>query len=282
LGVVIAASFVFRSAAANAAALRSESGGYGHRTPKLAVAALVLLRWIPLPAHVGRELVLLALAATMVWLLRSTPFAMLFAVTVVLITPAVPLRTLALPLAMTGAVFLARFFQMPRIALTVPSLFVLACMLTFFAWSGVLARGFPYFAHSARESPRRDVLNLALAPSRSVVLDVPSDATALIVSGANVARFRRGTLLGTIEPGAIPIRIGDGSDWGYMRRDFFYGGHNPLPVRPAGMLRGYGYDAWVDGAGLVTLPPRARTIRVTADANLPRDGSLQVEGFALR
>jgi hypothetical protein len=84
-----------------------------------------------------------------------------------------------------------------------------------------------------------------------------------------------------IEPGSIPIRIGDGADWGYTRRDFFYGAHNPLPRVTAGKLRGYGYVAWIDGAGLVTLP-KATTIRVTADASLPANASLQVEGFALR
>jgi hypothetical protein len=47
-------------------------------------------------------------------------------------------------------------------------------------------------------------------------------------------------------------------------------------------LRDYGYVAWVDGAGLVTLPPNAKTIRVTADPSLPGDAALQVEGFALR
>ena len=48
---------------------------------------------------------------------------------------------------------------------------------------------------------------------------------------------------------------------------------------PAGTIRDYGYAAWIDGAGRVALPRGARTIRVTADAALPADASLQVEGF---
>jgi len=70
-----------------------------------------------------------------------------------------------------------------------------------------------------------------------------------------------------------------------MRRDAFYGSHNPLPRDPAGKVRGYGYLAWVDGAGRVPLPRLPangiRTIRVTADAHLPANASLQVEGFEI-
>jgi hypothetical protein len=280
-GIVIAAGLIW-SVEAAALGRRKKTAAEGGRLYTIAIAAVLLLRWIPFEqVHVGRELFLLACAAAIVWLLRGTPFAVVTAVVVCLITPAVPMRTLAIPLAVVFGLALVRFFHMPRIALTVPSLFVLAWILTFFAWSGVVARAFPYFTRVAGGEPRRHVVNAALAPSRSVVIDVPHDAAALIVSGANVAHLRRGAPLGVIEPGRIPIRVGDGADWGYMRRDFFYGGHNPLPRVPAGTLREYGYVAWVDGAGLVDLP-RAKTIRVTADASLPANASLQVEGFALR
>jgi hypothetical protein len=85
--------------------------------------------------------------------------------------------------------------------------------------------------------------------------------------------------LGRIEPGGRIVRIGDAADWGYMRREQFYGARNPLPRDAAGKIRGYGYAAWVDGAGRIPLPPNARTIRVTADASLPADAALQVESF---
>lgn len=315
-GVVIACGLVWSAATAVGLSVvrspfsgepRSENGepDCGPRTPKIAIASLLLLRWIPFEqVHLGRELFLLACALVIAWLLRNTPFAMLVAVVVCLITPAYPLRTLAVPLAVIAVLAVIRFFHMPRIALTVPSLFVLAWILTFFAWSGVVARAFPYFTRVARTEPRRHVVNAALARSHSVEVDVPAEATALIVSGANVSRLRRGTLLGRIEPGGIPIRIGDVADWGYMRRDYFYGAHNPLPRESAGRLRDYGYVAWVDGAGLVALPEevvrgasrvgsgpddrrpttdnRRRTIRVVADASLPANATLQVEGFALR
>jgi hypothetical protein len=114
-----------------------------------------------------------------------------------------------------------------------------------------------------------------------VSVDVPDGARALIISGANVARFRRGTLLGRIEPGGQDVRIGDASDWGYLRRPFFYGSRNPLPHDAVGNVRGYGYDAWLDGAGRVPLPEGARRIRLAAASTLPPDAALQVEAFEI-
>jgi len=150
--------------------------------------------------------------------------------------------------------------------------------MLFFAWSGVVARAFPYFLRRAEPERPRHVVNHALAANVSTTLEVPEHATSLIVSGANVARMPRGTPLGKIEPGGRIVRIGDTSDWGYLRREHFYGARNPMPRDPAGKLRGHGYAAWVDGAGRVPLST-ARVIRVTGDASLPPGASIQVEGF---
>ena len=247
----------------------------------LVIAALILLRWIPFPEHVVREAALIALAVAIAWVLGRTPFAVAVAVITALITPAVPLRTFALPLAVLLVAVLARFFGMPRLRLALPSFVVVGFALLFFAWSGIVARAFPWFLKRAHPLGEKYTVNAALPPAQSVTLVVPDGARALIVSGANVPRFRRGALLGRIEPD-IDIRIGDAADWGSMRRDAFYGSHNPLPRDPAGKVRGYGYLAWVDGAGRVPLPRGARTIRVTADAHLPADASLQVEGFEIQ
>jgi hypothetical protein len=88
-------------------------------------------------------------------------------------------------------------------------------------------------------------------------------------------------MLGRIDPGGVPLRVGDAADWGYLRRDFYYGSRNPLPHDPAGRVRGYGYSAWLDGAGRVPLPAGARSLRVTADAALPEGAALQVEAFEM-
>ena len=125
----------------------------------------------------------------------------------------------------------------------------------------------------------REQVTQALSANTAVQLDVPDGATSLIVSGANVARMTRGTPLGRIEPGGRVVRIGDAADWGARRRQYFHGMRNPLPRDPAGRLRDYGYSAWIDGAGRVALPAKARMIRVIGDAALPPGASIQVEGF---
>jgi hypothetical protein len=244
----------------------------------LAVAAILVLRWIPFSeVLLGRELFLLAVAALIVLVLDRTPFAIALAVIVVLVTPAIPLRTLVLPLAVLFVAVLAKVFGMPKVRLVWPSAVAVAFVMMFFAWSGVVARAFPYFLHRVRPELPRFTVAQAFPANGAVTLDVPPGAKSLIVSGANVARMPRGTVLGTVD--SRTIRIGDVSDWGYLRRDHFYGTRNPLPRDPAGRLREYGYSAWVDGAGRVALPANARTVRVVADAGLPPGALLQVEGF---
>jgi len=257
------------------------AGPPGHRATALVVASLILLRWIPTPDYTAREVALILIAIAITWVLGRTPFAVAVAVLAALATPAVPLRTLALPLLVLFVATLARLFGMPRLRLALPSAIVLAFALVFFAWSGIVARAFPYFLKMPRPVAGKYLVNGALAASQSATLDVPDGALALIVSGANVPRLRHGAALGVIQPGNIAVRIGDAADWGYLRREQFYGSHNPLPRDPVGKLRGYGYEAWIDGAGRVPLPQGARTIRVIADAHLPPGASLQVEGFEI-
>jgi hypothetical protein len=244
----------------------------------LALAAILLLRWIPLSdVHLGRELFLLAIAALIVVVLDRTPFAIALAVLVVLITPAIPLRTLLLPIAVLFVAVMAKIFGMPKVTLRWPSTIALAFVMLFFAWSGVVARAFPYFLKRATIERPRSYGAPAMPAGASVTLPVPIGATSVVISGANIARMPRGTALGTIDDRVV--RIGDVADWGYLRREHFYGTRNPLSRDPAGRLRGYGYAAWVDGAGRVPLPPRAQSVRITADASLPPGALLQVEGF---
>ena len=251
-----------------------------HSRAALTAVAIILLRWIPLSSVLWfREIFLLLLALAIVFVLGRTPFAVAIAVITALVTPAVPLRTLALPLLVLVVAILARIFGMPRLKLAIPSAIAVGFVMLFFAWSGIVARAFPYFLKQARAEGERQWLGLALAPRESIDLQVPDGATALIVSGANVPRLARGAVLGTIN--GAPVRIGDAADWGYMRRDHYFGARNPLPADPAGRIRDYGYAAWVDGAGRLPLPAGAKTVRVIADAGLPREASLQVESFEL-
>jgi hypothetical protein len=294
----------------------------------LAVAALLLLRWIPLEnVRLVRELLILAFAAAIVELLGRTPLAIAVAVLTGLVTPAFPLRTFALPLGVVIVALIVALTRrgiphrvssraerearsrgtpfrntsvvqrqgVPRLAplardgtpdeplrLAWPSAVAVAFVALFFPWSGVVARALPYFLRPLVPERPRLTLNYAISPGGAMRIDVPPDARALIVSGANVAHLERGTLVGRIEPGGFDIRIGDVADWGYMRRDQFYDAQNPLPRNHAGRLREWGYTAWVDGAGRLPLPPYARTIVVSAPTSLPPGATLQVEAFELR
>lgn len=248
----------------------------------VALVAIVLLRWIPPPgALLLRELFLVITAASIVIVLGRTPFAAAVAVVTIVATPAVPLATLALPVVVLCVALLARTFGMPRLSLTWPSCVILAFVMLFFAWSGVVARGTSWLVREAERNRERQTIGHALSPGDATVLAVPAGAASLIVSGANVAHLSRGALLGRLDPGGIPLRVGDAADWGYMRREQFYGSRNPLPRLPAGKIRDYGYDAWIDGAGRIPLPENVRTIRVTADPSLPPHAALQVEAFEM-
>ncbi len=248
----------------------------------VALIAVILLRWIPL-AHVlwFREIVLLILTGAIVLVLGRTPFAVMVGVITALITPAIPMRTLLIPIAVLIVAAVSRTFGLPKLRLTWASSIALGFVMLFFAWSGIVARALPYFLKESRPAKERWHVRHALPANASRVYEVPAHAKALILSGANVAHFRRGAVLGRIEPGHIVVRVDDAADWGYLRRDAFHKAHNPLPHEPAGKIRDYGYAAWVDGAGRVALPKGARVIRVTADAKLPEGASLQVEGFEL-
>ena len=250
--------------------------------PFVAIVAVIVLRWLPLE-HVlwGREIILLILTAAIVVVLGRTPFAVAVGVITALVTPAIPMRTLWVPAAVLIVSAAARTVGMPALRLAWPSAVVVGFVMLFFAWSGIVARAFPYFLREPAPRKERWTVAHALPASESRLYEVPHNAKALILSGANVAHVRRGAVLGRIEPGGITVRIDDAADWGYLRRDAWHHAHNPLPRVSVGTIREYGYSAWVDGAGRVPLPPGARTIRVTADAKLPEGASLQVEGFEL-
>ncbi|MGN6182847.1 MAG: hypothetical protein ACTHQM_04250 [Thermoanaerobaculia bacterium] len=290
MGVVVASSFgaAVWSAGASPAGSRAPrprwlDGGEGAAGPadvdvSVPLAAILVLRWIPVPTLWPRELALIALALAIHFALHRTPFAALVAILTALVTPAIPLRTFGLPLAVLAIAALWR----PKLQWKWASAVFLAFITLFFPWSGIMARAFPYFLRPVPDERPRDVLNYALKAGATTTLDVPPNAHALILSGANVAKLRRGAPLARIEPGGIDVRIGDVSDWGYMRRDHFYGTHNPLPRDVAGAIRGWGYDAWIDGAGRIALPENARTITIVADKSLPADAALQVDAFELQ
>jgi len=240
------------------------------------VLAVLVLRWIPFSdVVVWRELIVLVFAGAIALLSRNVLIAVLAA----LFAPTWPIK-------MTIVILFAVLFLCGAAASaagrrrTIDAM-VLLLVIAFFPWSGLMARGWRFFIHPPRQAERVPV-RYPLRRGDSVMLDIPEQFDALIVSGANVQKMPPGTLLGTIEPHAIPIRIGDVSDWGFMRRDQFFASRNIYPRDPAGQIRDYGWKCWIDGAGRVKLPAKIGAIRISANPKLPHDAVLQVEAIEMR
>jgi hypothetical protein len=261
------------------------------RSATFALVATAVLRWLLLPsASVMRETLLAmgVVAIVAAFGRRGGPVGIAVAVAAALYTPAIPLRTLAIPFAVAVVVLTVRLLlarrgdaaplMAVRAALDAAGLLMLAFMLTLFAWSGIAARQFPFFRREYGVG-QRDEVRQALVPGQSLILDIPEDGVALIVSGANMARLRRGTIVGRVDPGGWNIHLGDLADWGYARRDQWWKSTNGLPRRPAGLVREYGYDGWVDGAGRIVLPRHLGRLTITCDPQLPAEARLQVEAI---
>jgi hypothetical protein len=248
--------------------------------PIIASLAVILLRWIPLSeVHVVREILLIVIAAGIVIVFRSTPLAVALGVAVALFTPAVPLRTFALPLGVLAAGVVLRAVRMPEVRATMVAATSLALMMSFFAWSGAFARAVPLLLRGVPKHVVRHEVHVTVGPGETTRLEVPAGATSIIMSGANVPRLKRGALLGYVDPGRREIRIGDVADWGTLRREQFLASRNPLPRTSAGLLRGYGQTAWIDGAGRIPIPRGARVIEVSGSPTLAFEARLQVDAF---
>jgi hypothetical protein len=126
----------------------------------------------------------------------------------------------------------------------------------------------------------REPVRIALAAGQSVELQVPHGAVSIILSGSNSPKLRKGVVVGRVDPGGVPLRVGDFADWGVLRREQFYASRNPLPRDPAGLLRDYGQASWIDGAGRIRLP-KTPTIRITARQDLPPGARLQIDAFEM-
>lgn len=270
-GVVLGVAFA-------AAALSQSGRERGSRAGVLVVSAIVLLRWIPLTNIViWREVLLIVIALLIMLVLRATAFGIAVAVAVALFTPLIPLRSIGFPVAVLLVVSILRLTGVPSIRFDVASASMLALMLLFFAWSGVFARATPFVLRGLPAPTPREAVRMALAPGQTVNLDVPSNASAVVLSGANMSRLRHGTIVGSINN--VPIRIGDVADWGFLRREHFYGARNRVPNDPAGELRDYGQNAWIDGAA--RFPIRQHSLRIGADSHLPATARLQIDAFEL-
>lgn len=273
-GLVMAAAFVAAAVVVTRAGRMALDDGAA-----LVVTALVVLRWIPFDRSlVWRELLVIALAVVLLCILRATPVGMAIAVAVGLLTPAIPLRSFLFPLLVIVAMLALRAAGMPPLRAEPVGLSALALVILFFPWSGVVARSLPLLFVRPPQLQQQEV-GARLARGESATLELPRGARSLVVFGSNVSRLRRGAVAARIEPGGIPIRIGDFADWGFLRREQFFASRNPLPRDPAGTIRGYGYAAWVDAAGRVAIPSAVRSLTIRADSELPPDAFVEIRSI---
>lgn len=240
-------------------------------TAGFVTAGLALLRWIGRDTiEPFREAAVLAgallVAAVMT---RRSALSVFVAVATGLLTPAIPTRSFVLPLAVAAIAWALRF------RLTFAPLLLLFVIVMLFPWSGVVARATPWFLRKA--VPReRLTLAYAIPAGRTMEIELPPGTRSLVLSAANSLRLPPGTPVARID-GRL-VRMGDIADWGATRRWMWWNAGVTVPAVPLGSIRGWGYDAWVDGAARFDIPPRQR-IRVAVEPSLPPDAALQVEAF---
>jgi hypothetical protein len=259
IGIVMAIAFAFFRGAGSPTRPR---GSEDPRHVLIALLAVLLLRWIPFHNVVlWRELIILAGAVAVAYVMQGATFAVLLA----LFCPwPAKVAVMLFIIAIIAA------FQLRRVK---GSGLIVALLIALFPWSGLMARGWGAFLRSPHQRHRQYV-GQALKPGSTTTIDVPADAHAVIVSGANVQRLPCGTILGTLNGKSITA-----PDWGFMRREQFFASRNCYPRTPAGRIRDYGWSAWIDGAKRIALPHGLRTIRVDVNPRLPKDATLQIEAF---
>jgi hypothetical protein len=330
-GIIVAATF----AAAVCARERGRPARISPEEVVLAIAGIVLLRWIPLrDVHVIKELIVLGGSLALLYAIRTSAASVASGVRVTAggtpalagvlllaaVTPIAPGKMVLLPFAVAILVFVTR--RLPQVAIAafffvaaffaryslatiyiaVAIVFLLplldrvkpltyATAIAIFAmwpWSGIIARALPVLRNYEPAAGDVRPIGWALAPAESTSIDVPPHVRHAVVSasGGQMARLKRGRVVGTIEATDAhgrttfrPIAIGDIADFGFMRREQFFASRNPLPRFSAGEIRGYGANAWVWGGGrtAIAAPADIVSLRVIAAPNLPHDAHLQID-----
>ncbi len=232
---------------------------------------------------------------------KMTFFPFAVALLVIAVRTLGNLATYVIAAALLAAAFFARYslatlYIAAAIVFLVPLLdrlrpLTYAAALVIFAlwpWSGIIARALPVVRNYQPSCANRQPVVSALAPSETLPIGVPPHVRSVIVtaSGGQMARFKSGRVVGTIEAtdarGRVTtrqIRIGDVADFGFMRREQFFGSRNPLPRFSPAEIRGYGASAWVWGSGRTALTCAAdiASLRVLAAPDLPRQTHLQID-----
>jgi len=190
----------------------------------------------------------------------------------------------------TVYIAVAIVFLTPLLARVKPLTYATAiAVLALWPWSGIIARALPIVRNYDVATGGVRPVGVALAPSEARTIDVPPHVRHAVVtmSGGQMARLKRGRVVGTIEATDTrgrtittrPITIGDVADFGFGRREQFFASRNPLPRFSPGEIRGYGANAWLWGAGRAAIASSAdiASLRVIAAPNLSHDAHLQID-----
>ncbi|MEO6260675.1 MAG: hypothetical protein ABIP63_10000 [Thermoanaerobaculia bacterium] len=276
--------------------------GFGDRDRPRADASFILIAALAVglvaPIHPGRAMLFPFVLALLLFLVRSSPLALLFSIAA--FVSAASGRSTKGPIFVAAGIAFLVLALVPRTRprLQAPNasfpmrVLPAAIAFAFFAfwpWSGLIARALPLVSRYQVPGDRQ-FLGYALAASQVVTIDLPPRVRRVVVtaSGANAARMRPGRLLGTIEglTGASPvcrrsIVIGDVADFGFDRPSQFFSSRNSFPRFSEWDLRDYGMHTWIQGAGRVALDcgHDVSSLRITAAPGLAPDTRLQIESI---
>jgi hypothetical protein len=244
------------------------------------MGVLVLAAVTPMPP--GKMALLPLTVAALVFVTRRLPQVAIGAV--LLVCAAFARYSLA-----TVYIAIAIVFLLPLLDRIRPLTYAAAiAIFALWPWSGIIARALPIVRNYAPAAGDVHLIARALAPSEALPIDVPRRVRHVVVttSGAQMARYKPGRVVGTIEATDArgrttmrPITIGDIADFGFTRREQFFASRNPLPRFSPGEIRDYGANAWLWGAGRTAIACAVdiKSLRVVAAPNLPPQSHLQID-----
>jgi len=253
----------------------------GERPPFMAALLAVLFLAAVTPIPPGKMALLPLVVAALVFVTRRIPSLAIAAV--FFICAYFARYSLATIYLAVGIVFLVPLLDRIRPLAYGAALVVFAL----WPWSGIIARALPVVSHF-QEPGQTQPIAWALVASQSLPIGVPPHVRHAVItaSGGQMARFRTGHVLGTIEAtdsrGRVTrraIAIGDVADFGFTRREQFFASRNPMPRSSPGEIRDYGAKAWLWGAGRIGIASAEdmTQLRVIAASDLPPQAHLQID-----
>ncbi len=294
--VPIVSTTLSRSAGAAIAWFPEALGGLGGADPAARVAAL-LLGGFALVMRPALATIFVVTALALVLLVRKReareddrPFplaAVVFSLAAVALCGFSGAVTSRFPLPVSLAAIIAvAAVAMPGVLVR---RFALAgSAIASFAFLAVLVTQLPSTPN--RSAMRNLDMRFALETGEMREIAVPdrTSSVRLVLSGGHLVNLAPDTPLCSVEArdGAgreirLDLDVRDAADWGGGRRDHFFTSRNEWPVRLAGVIAGFGHEAFLPGSSDAGLDmPDMRIVRVTAARSLPANARLIVESVS--